>query len=183
MISFLLGLLNDDRDRQLFEQIYLSYRKQMFFVARSFLHSDTDAEDAVHDVFLRIASSCWDSVSRIQNETDLRNYLLKAVKNRALSILERQKKNNLPLEEDAPEQDPAGYAEDETFEKVCRNMGEARLLQSIELLPELYRDVLYYRYVLQFSVPETAQSMEQSVFATKKQIQRGKQKLLELLGE
>ena len=183
MLSIFLALLNDPGDQQLFEQIYLRYRKQMFLVARGCLQNDADAEDAVHDVFLRVASSCWETVRKIENETDLRNYLLKAVKNRALNILDRSAKKDLSLEDDVCEQDLAEQAEDNTFSKVCARMDETRLLQSIEKLPDRYRDALYYRFVLQFSVNETAQSMEQSVSATKKQIQRGKQKLLDLLRE
>lgn len=183
MLAFLLALLNDEGDRQLFEQIYLNHRKQMFVVARSYLQNNEDAEDAVHDVFLRVASSCWDSVRRIENETDLRNYLLKSVRNCALNTLDRRAKKDLSLDDDLTERKIARGAEDETFAAVCAGMDEARILRSIEALPERYRDALYYRFVLRFSVAETARAMGQHVPATKKQIQRGKQKLLTLLRE
>ena len=183
MLYFLLALLNDAADQELFEKIYMNHRKQMFVVARTYLLNDADAEDAVHDVFLRIASGCWETVCKIGNETDLRNYLLKAVKNRALNMLNLSKKKELPLEEADAVAQPAGHTEDKTFAEVCARTEETRLLQAIEELPESYRDALYYRFVLQFTVPETAQAMEQSIAATRKQIQRGKRKLLKLLGE
>ena len=47
------------------------------------LKNDSDAEDIVHDVFLRIATKYMAKISTIENETDLRNYLLKATKNAA----------------------------------------------------------------------------------------------------
>lgn len=183
MLYFLLALLNDAADQELFERIYLNHRKQMFVVARTYLQNDADAEDAVHDVFLRIASNCWETVRRINDETDLRNYLLKAVKNRALNILNRSAQKDIPLEEAAGAQEPGQRTEDKTFAAVCARMEETRLLQAIEQLPDSYRDALYYRFVLQFSVAETAQAMEQNVTATRKRIQRGKQKLLKLLEE
>ena len=183
MLSFFLALLNETTDQELFERIYLNYRKQMFIVARGILQNDADAEDAVHDVFFRIASGSWETVCRIENEADLRNYLLKAVKNRALSILHRSAKKDITLDDAVPVQENADRTEDETFAQVCAKMEETRLLRAIEKLPESYRDVLYYRFVLQFSAAETARAMELSVSAAKKRIQRGKQKLLELLEE
>ena len=98
-------------------------------------------------------------------------------------MLERRAKKDVALEDAADAWDRAEQTEDKTFAEVCAKMGESRLLQAIAQLPERYRDALYYRFALQFSVAETAQAMEQSVSATKKQVQRGKQKLLELLGE
>jgi RNA polymerase sigma-70 factor (ECF subfamily) len=178
-----LALLSDEGDRQLFEQIYMRYRKQMFVVARSYLQNDADAEDAVHDVFVRIASACWDTVRKITDETDLRNYLLKAAKNRALNILDRSERKALPLQDAVDGQTIPEPTEDDTFAAVCARTEETRLLQAIRMLPERYCDALYYRFVLQLSVPETARALEQSVAATKKQIQRGKKKLLEILGE
>ena len=181
MFSVFLALLSETTDQEQFERIYLSYRKQMFIVARGILQNDADAEDAVHDVFFRIASGSWETVCRIENETDLRNYLLKAVRNRALSLLSRSAKKDVAL--DDPAQENVDRTEDETFALVCANMEETRLLRAIEKLPESYRDVLYYRFVLQFSAVETARAMELSVAAARKRIQRGKQKLLELLEE
>lgn len=183
MLPIFLAFLNGETDKRLFEQIYLSYRKQMFAVARSYLPSDADAEDAVHDVFLRVASKCWESVRGIENEADLRNYLLKAVKNKSLNILDRRAQKDLSLDEALPEREQNSPTDDETFSAVCAGIEETRLLTAINSLPELYRDALYYRFVLQFSVAETAQTTGKSIAATKKQLQRGKQKLLALLRE
>lgn len=183
MLPIFLAFLGCEADQRRFEQIYLDYRKQMFAVARTYLKNDADAEDAVHDVFLRIASKCWESVNRIDNEADLRSYLLKAVKNKALNMLERRSQKDLSLEEALPEQEPEGDKTDETFAAVCAGIEEGRLLAAINSLPELYRDALYYRFVLDFSLRETAQTTGKSLAATKKQLQRGKQKLLSLLQE
>ena len=183
MLPFFLALLNEETDRRLFEQIYMNHRKQMFAVARSYLQNDADAEDAVHDVFLRVASSCWDSVRKIENEADLRAYLLKAVKYTSLNVLDRRARRDLSLEDAFSAQEPQTRTGDETFAAACANIDEARLLAAIESLPERYRDALYCRFVLQLTAAQTARAMGQSLAATKKQIQRGKQKLLALLRE
>ena len=55
MLLIYMSFIDDESRRRLFEEIYFSYRKQMFLVARTVLKNDSDAEDIVHDVFLRIA--------------------------------------------------------------------------------------------------------------------------------
>lgn len=92
MLLIYMSFIDDESHRRQFEEIYLSYRKQMFLVARTVLKNDSDAEDIVHDVFLRIAKKYMAKISTIENETDLRNYLLKATKNAALRCLRSPKK-------------------------------------------------------------------------------------------
>lgn len=57
MLILYMSFIDDEIHRRLFEEIYMTYRKQMFLVARAVLSNDSDAEDAVHDVFLKIAKS------------------------------------------------------------------------------------------------------------------------------
>ena len=81
MLALYLAYLDDENDKKLFEEIFYAYRKQMVTLALSILNNENDAEDAVHNVFLRIAQKNWNTVRTIENKTDLRNYLLKATKN------------------------------------------------------------------------------------------------------
>ncbi|MBQ6825740.1 MAG: hypothetical protein IJP34_03660 [Clostridia bacterium] len=80
MLALYLAYLDDENDKELFENIYYSYRKQMLLMAENILKNTNDSEDAVSTVFLRIAQKNWDVVSNIKSPTDLRNYLLKATK-------------------------------------------------------------------------------------------------------
>ena len=51
---FFLMMIDSDEERSKFEIIYNNYRNLMFFVAKNILNNDSDAEDAVHDAFLKI---------------------------------------------------------------------------------------------------------------------------------
>lgn len=51
------------------------------------------------------------------------------------------------------------------------------------MLEPKYRDVLYYHFVMEVPVPELAKTLNQSLAATKKQLVRGKKRLLQLLEE
>ena len=55
MLALFLTYLDDENDKRLFEEMFYSYRKQMLSFSISILKNKDDAEDAVHNVFLRIA--------------------------------------------------------------------------------------------------------------------------------
>ena len=57
------------------------------------------------------------------------------------------------------------------------------MLLAIARMDEKYRNVLYYHFVLEKSIPETAKLLFQSVSATKQQLVRGKKQLLTALSE
>ena len=183
MLALYLAYLDDKNDKELFKNIYYSYRKQMVSVAILILKNDEDAEDVVEDVFLRIAQKYFDIIRSIENETDLRNYLLKATKNTAINELKSKKKDNMSLDT-VSEYNIGEIKElsDSTFiEVLCNKIDYDQILDAIKNLSEKYRYVLYYHFVMELTVPQTAKILNQSVPTTKKQIVRGKKMLLNLL--
>ena len=185
MLALYLAYLDDDNDQKLFEDMFLSYRKQMVTFAVTILGNEDDAQDAVGDVFLRIAQKNWDAVRGIDNETDLRNYLLKATKNTCLNKIKSKKKENVSLDT-IMEYDMNGIEDlsDDTFlELICNKYEYDKVVQAIKLLNEKYRDAMYCHYVMEMTVPQTAKSLNQTLSATKQQLVRGKKMLLSLLGK
>ena len=185
MLALYLAYLDDDNDQKLFEDMFLSYRKQMVTFAVTILGNEDDAQDAVGDVFLRIAQKNWDVVRDIKNETDLRNYLLKATKNTSLNKIKTKKKENVSLDT-IMEYDMDGIEDlsDDTFlEVICNKYEYDKVVQAIKLLNEKYRDAMYCHYVMEMTVPQTAKSLNQTLSATKQQLVRGKKMLLSLLGK
>ena len=91
MLSLYLNTIGTEVERKRFEEVYYQHRKQMVFIADSVVHNMDDAEDVVQDVFFTIASSHMDILTKIEDPTDLKNYMLKATKNKAISTLRRQK--------------------------------------------------------------------------------------------
>lgn len=185
MLTLYMSFIDDESHRHLFEEIYINYRKQMFLVARSILGNDSDAEDIVHDVFLKIAKKHMPKISQIKNEIDLRNYLLKATKHTALDYLRKHSRESIRIEiED--EKDILNLADinDEDFvEKICNGIEYERIVAAIASLKDIYRDVLYYHFVLELSVPEVANLLNCKVSTVKQRLVRGKKLLYaQLLG-
>lgn len=184
MLALYLAYLDDAHDQRLFEDIYYSYRKQMVTLALSILGQKEDSEDAVSKVFLRIAEKNWDVVRGIKSNIDLRNYLLKAVKNTSLNMIKARKRENVSLDT-ISEYSLEGIEElsdNSFFEVICNRVEAEKVTNIIRQMNEKYCDVLYYHFVMDLTIPETAKSLNQSVAATKKQLVRGKKMLLKMLG-
>lgn len=183
MLTLYLAYLDDDNDKELFEEIFNSYKKQMVVLAESLLKNEDDAEDVVGDVFLRIAQKNWDVVCGIKNETDLRNYLLKATKNTSLNMIKAKKKDNISLDtvSEYNINDIEELSDNTFIEMICNKFEYNKIIEAIQSLDTKYRDVLYYHFVLDLTVPQTAKSLNQTLTTTKKQLVRGKKILLSLL--
>ncbi len=71
---------------------------------------------------------------------------------------------------------------DDTFiETLCNKIDYDQIIEAIKSLNEKYRDVLYYHFVMELTVPQTAKLLDQTTSTTKKQLVRGKKMLLDLL--
>ena len=51
----------------------------------------------------------------------------------------------------------------------------------IAAMPQIYREVLYYHFVLEFTMPEVAQSLNLKLTTAKQRLVRGKKLLLQAL--
>ncbi len=175
MLVYLLYIDNDE-DKSFFEELFYKYRKQMVYYAFGFVSGEVDAEDIVHDVFLKVAQRHLGLLKKLENETDVRNYLLKATKNTALNLAKARSRET-ELQDERIE-----HISDEDFTKrICAKLEYNRIVEAINSLDEIYKTVLYYHFVLGLSVKETSSLLDRSISATKKQLVRGKKLLLERL--
>lgn len=181
MLSFYLSLIDNENDRKLFEIIYYSHRKQMFMLAMSILKNEHDAEDLVHDVFCTIAEKHIHIFQTITNEQDLKNYLLKATKNRALNV-KRDKKLHISLYESETVLNEEVNLNDNSFlDVICNKMTYQELVETIRSLDKKYEEVLYLHFVLELSVTDVAEILNRNIHTVKKQLVRGKKLLIESL--
>ena len=157
------------------DELYHTYRNQMYALAFSILHSQMEAEDAVHDVFVRVASN-RSFLEKITSQEDMRNYLLKATKNMALNAL-RKTSHEVPFAEQCDTNDPE-LSDEEFWDAVFRRGEYEEVVRAIRELDGKYADVLYCHFVLEMTVPETAQALDRSIPAVKQQLVRGKKMLL-----
>ena len=185
MLVVYMSFIDDKTHHRLFEEIYSTYRKQMFIVARTVLDNDSDAEDAVHDVFLKIAKNQMQKIGSIREKADVRNYLLKAVKHQAIDYLRKKRSQQAATDAERTEalKNIAEPSNDRLVEMISNGMAYDRILQVIASMDDIYRDALYAHFVLELSIPETASLLNCKKSTAKQRLVRGKKLLQKQLSE
>lgn len=180
MLTVYLSLIDDVQQRIEFEEIYTTHRMQMMHLAKSFFENEADAEDIVHDVFVRVATKHMKFIQSLSNPDDVRNYLLKATKNTALNELKRKGRTHVSIEEiseSALDSFP-DLTDDSFLDLICTKTEYERVTQALLSMEEPYRDIMYYHFVMDLSVPEAARLLGRNIATAKKQLVRGKKLLL-----
>lgn len=181
MLTFYISLIETESDKRRFEEVYHTYKKQMGYLAKSLLSNQQDAEDVVHDVFCKIASSRLSVITTAKNEADVRNYLLKSVKNACISM---QRKKNIRADYTNEKHGIKNELSDSEFlDTVCREIEYDGFLQILTSLDEKYREVLYYHLVVGMSIKETAETVGKPPNTVKQQLARAKRIVANLLSE
>lgn len=175
MLALYLSMLSNDEEKSLFEELYVQHRRQMLIIANSVLRNEADAEDTVHDVFCTIAAN-MDTIKKIPSPSDRKNYLLKSVKNKAISKKQRQQIHRIREADSAFYRIELGDAD--FVDGICNRAECAELAQAIDELDDKYRDVIYYRFVLDLTTAETAALLDRNVNTVRKQIDRAKAMLV-----
>lgn len=166
-------IIDDSQDLIRFEKIYHEYRSKMLYRAKCILGDSYEAEDAVHDAFIGIARNIK-TVCSITDQRDLFYYLMRSAENAANSHMRKVKRYrvHIPLEltQDIPD--------DCFWETLSTKLAYEELVNIISALPEKYREVLYYHFVLELTIKEVASSLGIKLSTAKQRLVRGKQQLI-----
>src|SRR5699024_11466806 len=124
-------------EEKAFRQAYNEYQNDLYRVALKYLRTRELAEDAVHDVFVKL----WNKKGTLKTSGSLRGFLFTALKNHVFNMLDshkRELKRNIEFLYD----EQARTTEDnaETLSKYRPALDEA-----IGLLPESRRRVVNLR--------------------------------------
>ena len=161
-----LQMIDTPEDRSKFEFLYMEYRGLMFHVANKILHNEQDAEDTVHQAFLKVA----ENIEKIGDPKcpKTQGYIVTIAENKAIDLYRRrQKRQVVELSDDLP-----GV--------TAIYEGESTLAACILKLPARYREVILLRYYQGYSVKEVAAILGLSLSAASKLNQRAKNRLREL---
>ncbi|MDD3346240.1 sigma-70 family RNA polymerase sigma factor [Oscillibacter sp.] len=167
MLTTFTTLLESDPDQELFARIYRANFRQMNRLAARLLGQGPQAEDAVHDTFLKLIRH-FDEL-RDRPEERLSAWLAVVVKNTALDVLRREKHE---VELETVFWEPT----------IPPDLGEFQALVAlIRQMPEEYRRVLELRFVAEWSLQEIAAAMDLTESAVKTRVFRGRKMLIEQL--
>ncbi len=164
MLQLYLAAVDSTEDKSLIEFLYTEYKQIMYKTAVSILHNNVDAEDAVHEAFLRVIKniskfhkySCNENVS----------YLVIIVRGIALNML-AESNNTVALSEDIPsEEDVEATTEISiTYEQVVKN---------IESLSPALKNIATLRWVNDLSEKEISEMLDMNINTVRSSISRAK---------
>ncbi|MBO9678199.1 MAG: RNA polymerase sigma factor [Acidovorax sp.] len=148
-------------DAGAFEAIMRRHNRLLFRTARSILKSDSDAEDALQEAYLR----AWRALDGFRADARLSTWLVRIVANEALGRLRRREAQVIPLDAAMHSSEPETLASltvdpDRQPEQVAMRTELRQLMEArIDLLPDAFRSVFMLRAVEEMNVEEVSQAL------------------------
>lgn len=152
--------------------ILITVGRRMYALARGIVKNREDAEDVLQDSFLKIAKG----IGSYKEGTNGYAWVMRIVRNCALDFLRRRR---LRATEDI---DEFFHLSDESYseEKQARAVV---LEEAISRLPKAQRQIVYYRYYLDFTVREIAKETGMSKSSVQREAEEAEKFLKEYLGQ
>ena len=187
MLSFYLSLLSDPADKEKMTLIYEQYRQTMYAAAVEILRSSYDAEDAVHESFVRLASNLHKVDVADPKRTAA--YLITIVKNVAYTHI-KKKRREIP--------ESSMGADDEESESILEKIHDKEplpadqmqikstrecLLSAINRISPVYREALILFYLEDKSTKQTAAILWIAENTVSQRLSRGRAALHAVLAE
>jgi RNA polymerase sigma-70 factor, ECF subfamily len=169
-------------DPEAFELLVRTHSGRLLSVARRFLPTEQDAQDALQDAFIQ----AFRAIGTFEARAQLHTWLHRIVVNCALMKLrQRRRKPERSIEDLLPTFAADGHQASDAREwsdAVLERKESARLVRAaIAKLPELYRTVLVLRDIEERDTTETALLLDTSPNVIKVRLHRARQALRTLL--
>ena len=170
MVSFLIGsddvlpitvmaLINNEDDKDLFKQVYDTYRTMLLGYAYKITNDVSLAEDAVSEAFLRLAKSFY----KIHNfdVAGIASYTVIIVRNVCFDMMKAEEAQ-LSYIDDIPNDDSNDF-----FDEAVNNK---MLASAVNDLPDIYRDIILLHYYYGMSVNDVSKELSISFSCAKKRL-------------
>jgi RNA polymerase sigma-70 factor (ECF subfamily) len=120
------------KNMQVFESYYKDHYKEFFLVSHKYVKVAAIAQEVVNDVFIKI----WEDAGKMTIETSLKSYIYRAVINRSINALNKQKK-------EIQNQKELAYLPQGSYEpgEIETNELKTQLYKAIDALPEQCKKV------------------------------------------
>ncbi len=171
MLFICMALIDDEKDKKTFAELYKKYEIKAISIALNILKNRELAEDACSEAFLSIAKN----FEKIKNlETHKREkYIVVTIKNTSLNMLKSEKKyiEAVPLDDDFS---------DLTDESLSKR-DYAEIVHCIKELSYTDQEILYLRINCGLKYNEIANSLHIPNAAARKRMQTARENLEKLL--
>ncbi len=174
---FIITTEMNQEEKSLFEAIYYNFRDTMFSYAFSIVKNPTDAEDVLHNAFLKLANNlkCIDNPQSRETAA----FIAVITRNSAYDLLRKRSH----FAEDNFEEDTLLPVSDNIIEDIIIKSEYEKIVSAIKSINSPYNEVLFLHYVKDFSISKTAKLLNRKPATVKMQLVRGKKLLLKSLTE
>ncbi|MDF2539215.1 MAG: polymerase sigma factor [Herbinix sp.] len=178
MLAVLL-MIEDDKDRDKLEELYKTYRKELYYVAYQILHDYHDAEDVLQTAFIKI-SKHLDKIGEIRCKKT-RGYLVIIVRNLSYDRF-NEKKKAIPIDFT---DEMAEEADNETsLEDYVLNLERGReLAEALSKINSGYADLLTLKYYYDYSTSDIADMVNLSYDVVSVRLTRARAALKRILSK
>lgn len=178
MLAFLL-LVEDEKKRDKLEELYITYRKELYYVAYQILKDYHDAEDVIQNAFIKI-SKYLDKIGEIRCKKT-RGYLVIIVRNLSYDRYNEKKKSVLV---DFMDETVEETESDVSLENHVLNLERGKeLAEALAKINTGYADLLTLKYYYEYSTPEIADLVNLSYDVVCVRMNRAKAALRKILSK
>lgn len=168
MLIYLM-MIDSPEEQSKFEKIYLTYKGLMYHTAYKVLNNEEDAEDAVHNAFVKIAENISKIGEPVCPKTQV--YVVTIVENKAIDLYRANQRKSKVI-----------YLDEISGISVDENQVHGLAACMAKLSPR-YRQVILLKYYHGFSCREIAKQLNITEANAIKLDQRAKNRLLQLCKE
>lgn len=169
------------RDQKAFAVVMRRHNQRLFRTARSILHNDAEAEDAVQESYMH----AYNSIQLFRGDAKLSTWLTRIVVNESLGRVRKAgRRDHLALVRgdeddinDANEIDMKASPNESPESSAMRAQARALLETSIDALPEQFRTVFVMRAVEEMSCEEVALCLDISEATVRSRFFRARSQL------
>ena len=162
------------KDGQVFENYYKAHYRFFLLASCQYLKDPGLAQEIVNDVFIKL----WEDAATIDIQTSLKFYIHRAVVNRSLNELDRDRRDRLRQERFGE-----GLHETAEWKEMEDNELKVRLYKAIDQLPEQCRRVFNMSRVEGLKQREIADRLGISIKTVKNHITRALKELNQVVGD
>ncbi|MCB1176232.1 MAG: sigma-70 family RNA polymerase sigma factor [Leptospiraceae bacterium] len=170
-------LLNKIRtgDKSAYVELVTPYRERLFRKAKSMVKDDDDAEDIVQDALI----AGYKYIHKFRAEAGVYTWLYRIVVNKSKDLLTKRKKNQ---EKSLVDNDYSFADERMGFEKKLELNDESNyLIKKINMLDEVYKQVIELRYFEEMSYSEISSVLGCNVGTVKSRLFKAKELLKHMI--
>ncbi|MCJ7839328.1 RNA polymerase sigma factor [Lederbergia sp. NSJ-179] len=169
---------NTNKDYEKMEELYELYEQKIYYVAYSILNNIQQAEDTVQETFI-ILYQHLEKLHSLNNQ-ELKRYILRIAKNKAIDNYRNNKRHEILLAEIQRE---AAKVTDENIEEWEQCLiSENQIDTLLTTLKESYKQIFKYKVFYDLNYQEISKLMGITEINVRKQFERARKRILTIIG-